>query len=268
MNWRDRATARGGPAARGCRPLQSWPRVLAVLSERDLELVRQATERADGIGDVAGHSVAAAAYDDRGQLVTGVNASHFTGGPCAELALLGRAADLHRPVRLDVVVAVRANAGVIPPCGRCRQVLFDYHPDTRAIVRTKTGLTALPITELLPFPFDWRAYGPDAGGPPLHLHAEHLAAVREGDKTSAIRVHDPVQPGPARLVFEHPDGTSTTVDAVVTEVRHKQVRELADREAHRDGFPDRAALLRALREQHPGLGDAARVDIVEFRAIG
>lgn len=239
-----------------------------MLSERDVQLVREATERADNIGDVDGHSVAAAAYDDRGQLVTGINASHFTGGPCAELALLGRAAELHRPVRLEVVVAVRANAGVIPPCGRCRQVLFDYHPGTRAIVRTKSGLEALPITELLPFPFDWRVYGPDAGGPPLYLHADHLTAVREGSKTSAIRVHDPVPPGPVRLIFEHPDGTATSVDAVVSEVRHKAVRDLTDQDAHRDGFADRAALLCALQAQHPGLAEAARVDIVEFRPPG
>lgn len=253
---------------RGCRLLGDWPRVLAVLSERDVELVRQATERADSIGDVDGHSVAAAAYDDRGQLVTAVNASHFTGGPCAELALLGRAAELHRPVRLDTVVAVRGNVGVIPPCGRCRQVLFDYHPGTRAIVRTKSGLEALPITDLLPFPFDWRAYDPDGGGPPLYLHAEHLATVRDGSKTSAIRVHDPIPPGPARLVFEHSDGTATTIDAVVTEVRHKEVRELTDQDAHRDGFTDRVTLLHALQATHPGLADAALVDIVEFHPHG
>jgi cytidine deaminase len=38
------------------------------------------------------HSVAAAAMDTLGHIYTGVNVAHFTGGPCAELVVLGAAA--------------------------------------------------------------------------------------------------------------------------------------------------------------------------------
>ena len=139
---------------------------VTVLSERDLRLVRRATELAESLGDSDDHSVAAAGYDDSGEIVTGVNVFHFTGGPCAELVLLGRAAERRVPVRLEAIVAVGTpSLAVFPPCGRCRQVLFDYYPDTRVVVHGKDGLQAVPVRELLPFAYDWRAPDRGAGGP-------------------------------------------------------------------------------------------------------
>lgn len=138
-----------------------------MLSERDVELVRRAKELGASLAGDEDHSVAAAAYDEAGELVTAVNAHHFTGGPCAELVLLGKAAERRRPVRLATVVAVLGESGaVIAPCGRCRQALFDYYPDTRVVVHGKNGLVSLPLTELLPFPYDWRVHEPGAPAVP------------------------------------------------------------------------------------------------------
>lgn len=110
--------------------------------------------------------------------------THFNGGPCAELVVLGTAAagGCGTPGTLTHMVAVR-NDGVtvLSPCGRCRQVLMDLHPDIRVIVDTKTGkkgppgeaaaaegggsgglgsLRVVNMDELLPFAYrkaDWRA---------------------------------------------------------------------------------------------------------------
>jgi cytidine deaminase len=62
-------------------------------------------------------------------------------------------------VRVVSVVAVaKGERGVISPCGRCRQVMLDYHPWIRVIVRTgegvgEEGLETVGLGELLPFAY-------------------------------------------------------------------------------------------------------------------
>ncbi|KAI3400367.1 hypothetical protein diail_3384 [Diaporthe ilicicola] len=89
------------------------------------------------------HQVGAAALSADGHTIfTGVNVTHFNGGPCAELVVLGAAAaaGCSAPGMLTHMVAVRNDgATVLSPCGRCRQVLLDLHPDIRVIVDTAAG---------------------------------------------------------------------------------------------------------------------------------
>lgn len=80
------------------------------------------------------HTMAAAARARDGRIVTAVNAYHFTGGPCAELVVVGAAA-AQGVYELETIVAVGdRERGVVPPCGRCRQVLLDYFPGLEVIV--------------------------------------------------------------------------------------------------------------------------------------
>lgn len=54
----------------------------------------------------------------------------------------------------DTIVAVhdRYLNGVIPPCGNCRQMLFDYCPDIMVIVNDEEGrLIKVKARDLLPF---------------------------------------------------------------------------------------------------------------------
>ncbi|WP_327349307.1 cytidine deaminase [Streptomyces sp. NBC_01321] len=101
------------------------------------------------------HTMAAAARAQDGRIVTAVNAYHFTGGPCAELVLLGTAA-AQGAYKLDTIVAVGdRDRGVVPPCGRCRQVLLDYFPDLKVIVGAGDRLRTVSITGLLPESYIW-----------------------------------------------------------------------------------------------------------------
>ncbi|WP_329277808.1 cytidine deaminase family protein [Streptomyces sp. NBC_01451] len=110
------------------------------------------------------HTMAAAARAQDGRIVTAVNAYHFTGGPCAELVLIGTAA-AQGAYDLDTIVAVGdRERGVVPPCGRCRQVLLDYFPTLRVIVgNADDDLRAIPIAELLPETYVWADHQLDAG---------------------------------------------------------------------------------------------------------
>ncbi|MCA2228630.1 hypothetical protein [Nonomuraea aurantiaca] len=108
------------------------------------------------------HTMAAAARNHDGRIVTAVNAYHFTGGPCAELVLIGAAA-AQGAYDLDTIVAVGdRDRGVVPPCGRCRQVLLDYFPALKVIVGTSNGLRTVSITDLLPESYVWADHQLDA----------------------------------------------------------------------------------------------------------
>ncbi|MEU3282082.1 cytidine deaminase [Streptomyces antibioticus] len=101
------------------------------------------------------HTMAAAGRAPDGRIVTAVNAYHFTGGPCAELVLIGTAAT-QGFYDLDTIVAVGDRGrGVVPPCGRCRQVLLDYFPGVEVIVGEGDGIRAVPVAELLPASYVW-----------------------------------------------------------------------------------------------------------------
>ncbi|MFE5189643.1 cytidine deaminase [Streptomyces sp. NPDC056628] len=132
-------------------------------SRVDRELVEAAGRVARSACRGDNHTVAAAARARDGRIVTGVNAYHFTGGPCAELVVIGAAA-AQGAYELDTIVAVGdRDRGVIPPCGRCRQVLFDYFPSLHVVVGSGEGLRAVPVRELLPATYVWADHQLDAG---------------------------------------------------------------------------------------------------------
>ncbi|MFF0512393.1 cytidine deaminase [Streptomyces sp. Tu 4128] len=129
----------------------------------DHELVEAAADVARTRCRGDNHTMAAAARARDGRIVTAVNAYHFTGGPCAELVVIGAAA-AQGAHELDTIVAVGdRERGVVPPCGRCRQVLLDYFPALRVIVGGGGSLRAVPVAELLPETYVWADHQLDAG---------------------------------------------------------------------------------------------------------
>lgn len=121
----------------------------------DYELVEVAGRVAADNSKGDEHTVAAAARAGDGRIVTAMNVHHFTGGPCAELAVIGAAA-AQGAHHLETVVAVGSgDRGVMSPCGRCRQVLLDYFPSIRVIVGGDGDLRAVPVADLLPGAYIW-----------------------------------------------------------------------------------------------------------------
>ena len=138
------------------REASSYSRTVDVnLSPEDSALVASAEEIVSRCSDGLNHTTAAAALADDGRIATGLNVYHFTGGPCAELVVIGSAAaDGIRGLRAIAAVG-DGGRGVLNPCGRCRQVLLDYYPDIRVVVSTGSACHAVPITDLLPWGNRW-----------------------------------------------------------------------------------------------------------------
>ena len=98
------------------------------------------------------HTVGAAVRCGNGKIYKGVNCDGIHGS-CAEYITMGIAISAGER-DFDTIVAVHEKAlnGVIPPCGNCRQMFFEYCPDIKVIVNDENGkLMKVKARDLLPF---------------------------------------------------------------------------------------------------------------------
>ena len=127
------------------------------MSELDHDLIEAAASLIAMRSDDCYHTTAATARARDGRIVSAVNVYHFTGGPCAELVVIGRAV-ADGAADLEQIVAVGdRDRGILPPCGRCRQILFDLYPTIGVSVDDGAGPALTPIAELLPLGARWDA---------------------------------------------------------------------------------------------------------------
>jgi cytidine deaminase len=121
-------------------------------NEHTSKLIEAATSLVNKYTDDQNHTVAAAVLTESGEVITSLNFYHFTGGPDAEVAALARvASEGKKPVA--IVAVGHNNRGVLSPCGRCRQTIFDYYPKMQVIMSNEG--TIKTIGELLPDTFNW-----------------------------------------------------------------------------------------------------------------
>ncbi|MGL5861537.1 MAG: hypothetical protein ACRCY9_09825, partial [Phycicoccus sp.] len=138
-----------GPAP-SAHELTPDERQLVEHARRTIDTTTDAGPGADGR-----HTMGTAVRSVDGEIFTGVNLYHFTGGPCAELVALG-AARAAGAVGITHSVAVGNHGrGPIGPCGRDRQILLDYYPDARVILPTHDGPRSVLATDLLPMATAW-----------------------------------------------------------------------------------------------------------------
>ncbi|PKX90426.1 cytidine deaminase family protein [Aspergillus novofumigatus IBT 16806] len=123
------------------------------LTPEETALVDSATSIITSIPVSDTYSVASAARSIDGRIFTGVNVFHFTGGPCAELVVLGSAAAAGAMQLTHIVAVANESRGILSPCGRCRQTLLDLHPGIKAIVLDRGEPRAVRVEELLPFAY-------------------------------------------------------------------------------------------------------------------
>ena len=126
------------------------------MTEIDWPLLRQAAVEAAQAAycPYSGLSVGAAALIDDGRTITGCNVENasYGLGLCAECTLVGQLR-LTGGGRL-VAVACRSGAGeLLMPCGRCRQVLYEFG-GPELLVETPSGPS--PMSAVLP-----DAFGPE-----------------------------------------------------------------------------------------------------------
>ena len=121
-----------------------------------IDAARSAREHA--CADFSHFKVGAALETDDGTVITGCNIENATYGltMCAErVALFNALSHGHRVFRRVVVVA--PPEAPTPPCGACRQLLWEFAGDLEVILANLKGETARhQMRDLLPQPFDAR----------------------------------------------------------------------------------------------------------------
>ncbi|AVH95823.1 MULTISPECIES: cytidine deaminase [Streptomyces] len=128
----------------------------AALSEADWEALRVTAREAmsRAYAPYSGYPVGAAALVDDGRTVSGCNVENasFGLGLCAECGLVSQL-QATGGGRLTHFVCVDGRGEPLVPCGRCRQLLYEFGgPDL--VLETPAGL--LPLADMLP-----QAFGPD-----------------------------------------------------------------------------------------------------------
>ncbi|MEO5821178.1 MAG: cytidine deaminase [Vicinamibacteraceae bacterium] len=113
-------------------------------------------------------AVGAALETADGVVVTGCNVENATYGltVCAErIALFKALSEGHRRFRRVVVVA--ATESPTPPCGACRQLLWEFCGDVEVVLANETVVAARhQLAVLFPHPFDASLLGSPPEAPP------------------------------------------------------------------------------------------------------
>ena len=129
------------------------------MSASDAKLMaaaRQARRRA--VATFSGFKVGAALETADGTIVTGCNIENATYGltVCAErVAMFKALSEGHRKFRRIAIVADTGRP--TPPCGACRQILWEFGGDLEVVLANLRRETARHrLRDLLPLPFDAR----------------------------------------------------------------------------------------------------------------
>ena len=114
--------------------------------------------RRHAVAPYSGFKVGAALETADGRIVTGCNVENATYGltVCAErVAMFTALAAGHRRFRRIAVVA--DTAAPTPPCGACRQILWEFGGNLEIHLANLTSLKGTHrLKDLLPLPFDAR----------------------------------------------------------------------------------------------------------------
>jgi len=125
-------------------------------SDALIAAARKARENA--VADFSHFKVGAALETDAGEIVTGCNVENASYGLtiCAErVAIFKALSDGKRSFKRIAVVADTPSP--TPPCGACRQIIWEFCGDIDVIVANLTEITlTMRMKDLLPLPFDKR----------------------------------------------------------------------------------------------------------------
>ena len=118
--------------------------------------------RGRAVADFSGFKVGAALETDTGEIITGCNIENATYGltVCAERVAIFKA--LSEGKRSFTRIAVVADTeSPTPPCGACRQIIWEFCGDVEVVLANLSSLKAtLKMKDLLPLPFDKSLLGP------------------------------------------------------------------------------------------------------------
>ena len=128
------------------------------MADKDRLVAAARAARENAVARFSGFKVGAALETADGSIITGCNVENATYGltVCAErVAMFKALSEGHRNFTSVAVVADTADP--TPPCGACRQILWEFGGDLEVFLANLTEHTGtFRMKDLLPLPFDAR----------------------------------------------------------------------------------------------------------------
>ena len=128
------------------------------MPDRDRLVAAARAARENAVARFSGFKVGAALETADGSIITGCNVENATYGltVCAErVAMFKALSEGHRAFKSVAVVADTADP--TPPCGACRQILWEFGGDLEVFLANLTEHKGtFRMKDLLPLPFDAR----------------------------------------------------------------------------------------------------------------
>ena len=122
----------------------------------DIKLIESASEiRKNARAPFSNFKVGACLLSEEGKLFTGVNVECSSYGLtiCAERVALTKALSEGYSNFKKIAIVVNSKK-ITPPCGACRQLLYDYAPNLEIIISNGKGeIKKFQMSELFPEPF-------------------------------------------------------------------------------------------------------------------
>ncbi|MGI8960496.1 MAG: cytidine deaminase [Bryobacteraceae bacterium] len=122
--------------------------------DRLIEAAREVRERAHA--PYSGFKVGAAIEDENGRVFAGCNVENATYGlsVCAERAAVLKAIS-EGAAKLKRVAVIADTDTLTPPCGACRQILWEFCGDVEITLANLTGKQeTVSMKQIFPRPFD------------------------------------------------------------------------------------------------------------------
>lgn len=121
------------------------------IRERLLSAARRVMKHA--YAPYSAFKVGAALLTTRGELFVGCNVENASYGMtnCAERTAIFTAVAKSGPkMEIQAIAIANSQGAPSPPCGTCRQVIYEFGPKATIFFRSSKGWKELPITDLLP----------------------------------------------------------------------------------------------------------------------
>ena len=127
---------------------------MEVDNERLIEEARKARDRA--YAPYSNFKVGAAVIGESGNIYIGCNVESASYGltVCAERVAIWKGISMGETRFKSIAVVVETD-DLTPPCGVCRQIIWEFCGDVPVVLANLTGRTeTIPMSELLPRAFD------------------------------------------------------------------------------------------------------------------
>ena len=124
---------------------------------KDLELIEAAKDvREKAYAPYSNFKVGAALRTKSGEIYTGCNVESASYGltVCAERVAIWKAVS-EGVTEFETIAVVADTASPTPPCGACRQIIWEFCGDITVVLANLSEVSAtLQMKDLLPLPFD------------------------------------------------------------------------------------------------------------------